>query len=177
MATDRFRPLLSASVAAREQVVIDTWSGFEDQASEADALAKQVSQAASVDHLVAVAHRELEPATDPLHRFYGRLVTLRYIRQHDHVAAWRAQGLDAVSVSVLTALWNGEIPDSSAAGWPSLERAGLVSGTELTEEGRRVRDAIEADTNRRCASSWAALSPAAGARLVGLLEALPGSPD
>jgi hypothetical protein len=175
VATERFRPLLTASIAAREEVVTDTWSRSGELVGQAEILVTRVVRAASAEHEVAVAHRDLEPPALPLHRFYWRLVTLRYIRQHDHVAAWRAAGLDARAVTVLTALWLGDTPPDDAPGRSSLERDGLVSGPALTQQGRALRDAIEADTNRRAGMTWSAISASEAEQVAALLAALPSS--
>lgn len=177
VATERFRRLLRASIVAREEVVVRTWSGLEDLVSEADPLVTRVAGSSSDDHLVACAHRALEPSADPLHRFYGRLVTLRYIRQHDHVSSWREQGFDAQAAMAMTALWQGDEVDPDARGLHALERAGLASDMMLTPGGRKIREGIEANTNLRVGASWVVLDDGERRRLNDVLAILPASPS
>ena len=174
-ATPRFRPLLVASVAAREEVVLGTWSGFDDTISDLEPLVARVIAGVMDSHAVAATHRALTPDPDPLVRFYNRLVTMRFIRQHDHVEAWRAQGMTPSGVTVLTALWHGEPAPDDAPGWIDLAEDGLVLEGKLTEAGRRIRDQIEADTNARGARALAVLEAAEAERLIRLLTHLPSS--
>ncbi|HEY5651449.1 MAG TPA: hypothetical protein VIW46_08390 [Acidimicrobiia bacterium] len=175
IATERFRALLKSSIRATERVIVDTWSGLEALVDQADPLVARVVGAASAAHVVAAVHRGLEPPTRSLHRFYWRLVTLRFIRQHDHIAAWQAVGLDSRAIALLTALWLGNPPPDDGLGRQSLEDKGLISGTTLTGDGQVLRDAIEADTNRRAGMAWSALAVSEAEQLVALLEALPSS--
>ena len=154
-ATTRFRPLLVAAIAAREDVVDRTWDGDPDD--EIDRSLDRVIDAVPDSHVVACAHRSLTPASNPMLRLYDRLVTFRYVRQHDHVDAWRSEGLTAEAIQILTPLWYRQAPPEESSGWAELEEAGLVEEGRLTEPGRRLRERIEVETNRRAASSWAAL--------------------
>ncbi len=174
--TPRFRPLLVASMAAREEVAEDTWSGFDDTISELEPLVARVIEAATDSHAVAVAHRALTPARDLFLRMYNRLVTMRFVRQHDHVEAWRARGMTSAGMTVLTALWHGVTMPDDAPGWRQLEGGGLVLEGQMTEAGRQVRDGIEADTNASVERTLSVLDPAEGNRLLELLIHLPGSP-
>lgn len=172
--TRRFRPLLVASIAAREDVVLATWAGFDDTISDIEPLAARVIRTVTESHPVAHAHRALNPAADPFVRLYNRLVTMRYIRQHDHVEAWRAHGMTPGGMAVLTALWRGDAVPDDSPGWQILRDGGLVLEHRLTEVGRQVRDQIEADTNTRGERTLSALGDADGDRLVGLLRHMPG---
>ena len=173
--TPGFRPLLIASVAAREDVVVDTWTGFDDTISDLEPLVARVIGAVTESHPVAAAHRALTPAPGAFLRLYDRLVTMRFIRQHDHVEAWRALGMTPAGMTVLTALWHGETVPDDAPGWQTLEVGGLVLEGRLTEAGRRVRDQIEVDTNTRGERALSVLEEAEGDRLLELLMRLPGS--
>lgn len=171
-ATGRFRPLLVAALAAREDVVERTW--IRDTPEEIVRPIDPVVDAISDSHIVAVAHRNLEPAGNPALRLYDRLVTLRCARQHDHVEAWSAVGMTATEMTLLTALWRQQTPPDKPAGLAQLEVRGLVDGGGLTDRGRSVREQIESDTNRRASSTWSVIE---AAERSALLEALTRLPD
>lgn len=171
-ATSRFRPLLIASVAAREDVIDSTWKGV--STTEIDSLISRVIEAVPDTYRVAVAHRSLTPASAPLLCFYDHLVTLRYIRQHDHVAAWQSEGASADAMKVLTPLWRREAPPEPGPRWEQLEAAGLVEKGSLTERGRRFRERIEVETNRRSASTWSVLDEGEREELLAALSMMPG---
>ena len=92
-------------------------------------------------------------------------------RDDCHVAAWRAAGLDGPAHDALTRIWRGEAatrealrerltgqrPADFAASVARLQDAGLVAGDAtltLTGEGKRVREAIEAETDRLFFTWW-----------------------
>jgi hypothetical protein len=170
-ATARFRPLLVAALAAREDVVARTW--IDETWEEIDRPIDAVVDAISDSHIVAAAHRNLEPAQNPALRLYDRLVTLRCARQHDHVEAWKAAGMTAAEMELLTALWRQETPPDEPAAMGQLEVRGLVADGGLTERGRSVREQIEADTNRRAWSTWSVLDSAERSALLEVLTRLP----
>lgn len=171
-ATPRFRPLLAAAVAAREDVVVRTWTTL--PTAEIDQLIGRVIEAVSELYVVAAAHRGLTPASNPMLRMYDRLVTLRYVRQHDHVEAWRAADMRSEEMKVLSPLWYGEPPPDDPVAWEELERRGLLTDGMLNPRGRRLRERIEADTNRRAAVTWSMLD---GEERERLIEALAQMPD
>ena len=170
-ATSRFRPLLVASVAARSDVVEAVWADV--QTSEIEPLIMRVIGAVPEAYRVAVAHRSLTPAPGPLLRFFDHLVTLRYIRQHDHVSAWQSEGVSADAMKILTPLWYRESPPDEGPGWQELQDGGLVEERSLTERGRRLRERIEAETNRRSASTWMALDDPEREHLLAALSEMP----
>ena len=137
--TQRLRPLLIASIAAREDVVLSTWTGFDDTISDIEPLVARVIGAVTESYPVAAAHRALSPASEPSVRLYTQLVTMRYIRQHDHVEAWRTHGMTPAGMTVLTALWHDETVPDDAPGWRPLEDGGLVAQGRLTAAGRQLR--------------------------------------
>jgi hypothetical protein len=171
-ATARFRTLLVASVAAREDVIDRTWTTLPPETIRE--LITRVVGAVSESYPVAVAHRGLTASSNPASHFFDRLVTLRYVRQQDHVESWRAAGLTAGDMKVLTPLWLQETPPDEPDVFARLEDRGLVAAGELTGRGRSKREQIEIDTNRRAASTWAAL---AGGDRDRLIEALSFMPD
>ncbi len=170
-ATARFRPLLVALVAAREDVVDRTWTTVPVETIEG--LIAGVIGAIPESYPVAVAHRGLTPSSWPAARLFDRLVTLRYVRQQDHVEAWRQAGLTAGEMTVLTPLWLQEMTPDEPDAFARLETRGLVAAGELTGMGRSVRDQIEIDTNRRAASTWSVLEGDDRDRLIELLSQMP----
>lgn len=173
-ATGAFRPLLVAAIAAREDVVDRTWS--HTPTDDIEALTRRVVDAVTESHIVACAHRSLTPAENPMLRLYDRLVTLRYVRQHDHVEAWHAEGLSADAMKVLTPLWYREAPPLDGPGWEELEVGGLVEEGRLTDRGRSLREQIEVETNQRAASSWSVLDEAEREHLLAVLSEMPSDP-
>jgi hypothetical protein len=170
-ATDRFRPLLVASVAAREDVVRRTWTML--PTAEIEESIVRVVDAVPASYTVAAAHRDLTPPSSPALRFFDRLVTLRYVRQHDHVEAWRAAGLSAGEMQVLTALWFQETMPDRPEALAQVEARGLTEAGELTGQGRSMREQIEVDTNRRAGSAWAVLDVAEREMVIEALSQMP----
>jgi hypothetical protein len=175
--SSRFRPLLAASLAAREETVLAMWTGFDQTIADVGPLVDRVIQAVPESHTVAVAHRALTHAPDPFLRTYDRLVTMRFIRQHDHVEAWRGRGMTAAGMTALTALWHGDPVPDEASGLTHLEENGLALAGLITEAGRRLRDEIEADTNARGARAFSVLDQSEAHRLLELLTHLPSSTE
>ena len=173
-AADELRPLIEATQAARGDAAASTWRGHEDDVEQASETAQQLSALASDDHVVAAAHRALPAPEDPYLRLHTRLVTLRYIRQQDHVDAWHAQGLTAPEIVVMTTLWNGE----DVAPGEDLEQLvarGLATDDPpaLTDAGRTMRDQIEVDTNERSQAIFDALGEDETAEFLAVLRRLP----
>jgi hypothetical protein len=111
-ATDVLQPLLDAIVAARAAVGAELWGDHDDDVAVVTSYARNLADAATEEHVVAVAHRSLPEPTDPYLALEHRLVTLRYIRQHDHAAAWLSRDLTAQEMVVLTSLWSGGTVDA-----------------------------------------------------------------
>ena len=97
---------------------------------------------------------------DPHGRLWQACLALREHRGDAHVAAYIGEGFDPVRMNILTELWLG-YPFGEYSGtraWPeeattaavtSLLTDGLIDADrEITDEGGRVRDAIEARTDR-----------------------------
>jgi hypothetical protein len=124
---------------------------------------------------VAATHRTLPAPEDPYLRLHSRLVTLRYVRQHDHVEAWSAHGLTAAAAVAMTALWQGEDVDASA-GLTELVSRDLASEDPpaLNDAGRRMRAEIETDTNERAQAIFSALGEDETAEFLAVLRRLPG---
>lgn len=176
-ATDRFRPLLMATRGAQHETAKSAWAGNENEIAEADDLILRVIAAMSADHTVADLHRSLDEADSAFLRFFDHLVTLRYLRQHDHRMAWAKRGLSAQAMVVLTALWaDDDLPGGHDGALAGLRADGYVAGDVLTDTGRKLRALIEDDTNRRAHESWATLDDSALDRLLALLRAIPSVP-
>lgn len=99
-------------------------------------------------------------------------------RDDAHLAAWRSSGLSAISMETLTVIWRGqastldELTDKlSNRGHPKkvyidalkeLKAKEYISGSRkmlrLTEEGKLIRDRVEADTERYFFKPWACLT-------------------
>jgi len=174
-ATDELRPLIEALMDARADAASTMWRGHEDDVEQATRTAEALGAFASDDQAVAVVHRSLPAPDDPFLRLHSRLVTLRYIRQHDHAAAWLGQDLTVAEIVVMTGLWNGE-DVAPGDGLSLLVARGLASDDPpaLTDAGRTMRAQIEADTNERSQAIFDALGEDETAEFLTVLRRLPG---
>jgi hypothetical protein len=174
-ATDELRPLIGTFTDARADAAAQLWRGHEDDVDEASRTAHELGAQVSDDHVVAAVHHALPEPEDRYLRLHSHLVTLRYVRQHDHVEAWLAEGLTASEIVVMTALWNGEDVASDEA-VAQLVARGLASDDPpvLTDAGRRMRMEIEADTNERSQTIFSALGENETAGFLAVLRRLPG---
>lgn len=107
---------------------------------------------------------------DPLGRLWHAAGLLREYRGDVHQAANVAAGLSGVQSNLVTEHWVGWEPTSYAAtrGWSpealaaaaeDLAERGLVTESGLTEEGRRLRTAIEEQTEAALEPALAAIGP------------------
>jgi hypothetical protein len=142
-------------------------------------VAGEIGDAASDDHVVAVAHRRLAQPADPYLLLQHRLVTLRYIRQHDHAIAWLAKGLTAADMVVMTKLWQTNQEGEPGNGLARLIELGFVEGDppRLSSAGRQVREAIELDTNERAQQTFDVVNQRAANEFLAALRRLPGAID
>ena len=174
-ATDELRPLIEAARAARADAAATMWRGQEDDVDQASQTAHELAALASDDHLVAAAHRALPAPEDPFLRLHTRLVTLRYVRQHDHMAAWQSRGLTPPEIIVMSTLWGGDdvAPDEGLA---QLVARGLATDDPpaLTDAGQSMRAEIESDTNERSQAIFNALGENETAEFLAVLRRLPG---
>ena len=179
VATEAMRPLLDALLAAEAEIAASRWVGHEAEVTAAGDLAREVGHAASDEHVVAVAHRGLPEPADPYLLLHHRLVTLRYVRQHDHAQAWGSENLTPAVVAVMTRLWEGDVVDASADGLAPLVERGYATDDPpaLTSDGRMVRDAIEVETDHRAQITFDVLDEQAGYTFVTTLRRLPGTAD
>ena len=174
-ATEELRPPIEAMMHARADAASTMWRGHEDDVEQASRTAQALAELASDDHAVAAVHRALPAPDDPFLRLHSRLVTLRYIRQHDHAAAWLGQELTVAEIVAMTGLWNGE-GASPGDGLSQLVARGLASDDPpaLTDAGRSMRAEIEADTNERSQAIFTALGEDETAEFLTVLRRLPG---
>ena len=131
---------------------------------------------ADVDRVVGVLRRGVDAADgtgrplfsglasqpwpeDPVGQLWRACDILREHRGDGHIAACVAAGIDAVAMNVLTELYLGMplFSYSASRAWPAdvlqataerLRADGLMDGDELSDAGRRLRDDIEARTDR-----------------------------
>ena len=178
VATPSLRPVLEAVVDGRAAIARSLWEDHGTDVGVVSETARRVSLVASGDHVVAVAHGLLTEPTDGYLRLYQRLQTLRYIRQHDHAAAWQSREISADEIVLLTALWNGSASDGTSRAASKLVDRGLAVGNPLglTPAGRQLRDEIETDTNLRNQRSFDVLSDDEAMRFSQALRRLPGTP-
>jgi DNA-binding MarR family transcriptional regulator len=168
--------VLRERASALREVTSEEWGGEPEAVEAASATARRVGEAATDEHVVAVVHRGLPEPSDPYLRLHQRLVTLRFIRQHDHAEAWLSHGLTAGQMVVLTELWHGNDVDASEV-VDELNRRGHVDSgpVRLSAEGKAVRDEIETETNRRNAETFDVLTQAEAESFLETLRRLPGS--
>lgn len=118
------------------------------------------------------ALRALPRPTSSQGRLWRAAELVREHRGDGHLGACAASGLDVAMINVLTELWLGFAPgeysatrglsaDAVADVMAQLEDRGWATGLQLTDEGQRVRDELEAATDR----SQRALIDALGDRL------------
>ncbi len=172
-ATEDGQPLLELVRTTQCEGARILWGSFDDEVALINELTAEVIASCDPAHSVADVHRRLPIPDDPCHAMVHRLITLRYVRQHDHMAAWSQEGLTASEMSALTELWHGGVVDESD-GLTAVVDRGLASPDQmLTATGQELRDQIEAETNRRNAESFAVLGDDGCRQLLASLRAVP----
>jgi DNA-binding MarR family transcriptional regulator len=139
--------------------------------------------------------RRIAPAAGaaPMVHIDQYLTDLVHFRDDAHVSAWRQHGFDGPSIEVLTLLWRGEAENvdgisaalSEQRGFAHDHYVGVVKGLQerglleasqetlaVTDEGRALREEIEATTDRYYMFAWTALSPVDVQELRNLLQRL-----
>lgn len=174
VATPDLRRLLKGLLAAQAEIAAETWRDNDDDVATATQVAHEIGAAASDDHVVAVVHRALPPPVDHYLLLEHRLVTLRFIRQHDHAKAWLSRGLTAPDMVILTGLWQTSPLEERDDGLSRLIERGLVEGDPpgLTAAGRQLREAIEVDTNERAQQTFDVLDERAATQFLSALRRL-----
>lgn len=175
--TDRLVPLLSMLLEARAETAAAAWAEDIEAVQASLPLVRRAIAAADGSHIVAARHRELPDPDGAAAALVHSLITLRYIRQHDHAEAWRERRLTPADMAVLTPLWTGSAPapDHDESAVSRLVERGWVEAeaTALTPLGRSEREAIERATNEKNQHVYSALGPEAR----DLFDALQSLPD
>lgn len=176
-AADPLRPLLKAMRSAVADVADELWGDHEVEISIVTEAARQIRDTITPDQIVAAAHARVR---EPLNRYSlleHRLVTLRYMRQHDHAMAWLDRNLSAAEIAAMTALWRNQEVDIDEVTADGLREHGYLKKSEparLTSKGQKVRAAIEDDTNVRSQNHFDVLDTETGLRFLEALRTLPG---
>jgi hypothetical protein len=117
---------------------------------------------------------------DPIGAFWRAADLVREHRGDGHIAAWVDADLDACEIGLLTDPWRGQplkswvrsrgwTDDELDAGCDRLRSRGFLNGDDLTDEGRALREDIEAATDHMEQRVVAALGDDAE-RLFALLD-------
>jgi hypothetical protein len=147
----------------------------------AEALEGAVADVDGTGRVLFAALRAQPRLDDPYGRLWRAADLVREHRGDSHIAAYVAAGMDPVRMGVLSETWVG-YPVGEYSGtraWPEdvqaaavarLEADGMVADGAITDQGRSVRDDIEATTD----AAQAELIEALGSRLGALTEELDG---
>jgi hypothetical protein len=176
VATDTLRPLLKALHSARADVARERWVNHEVEVSIITETCKAVLDNVTPEHIVAHTHNRVRKPLDRYSLLCQRLVTLRYMRQQDHAEAWSDRGLAAREITLMTALWRDEPTEIEEPPLFALREAGHILKTEpprLSAKGKKLRQAIEDDTNKRTERTFEVLDESAMTRFLEALRSLP----
>ena len=176
MATESFTPVIDEMWAAIGRMAADQWGGDRAELETVVSVVDDVMSDPGDDHLVAAVHHDLTDPEELPARAFKRLVTLRYVRQADHIRAWEAAGMSAEEIVVLTALWNGATTPPGGNAIDSLAIGGLIDAEGLTPAGRERRQRIEDETDRLADEVWADLDPDRLGRFEQAVTSLHGEP-
>jgi hypothetical protein len=133
----------------------------------------------------AARYRYKEPSS-AMARLDAAIYGLWQARDDCHMQAWRDAGLAGPIVHLMTAVWHKEAasdeelaskittqrPDDVRAGLQQLRASGSLSpapGLALTEAGTKLREGIEADTDRYFFGAW---PDAVGAQAAWMIDRL-----
>lgn len=147
---------LEGSTAALREVLGEAPEGLHETLA---VLQRAVDAASPLGRPFFAALTGHDSPDDPIGRLWHLCTMLRELRGDGHLAVVAAEGFDGVEANQLTELWVGWdplaytgsrawSPEAMSAGTGSLERRGLVAGGALTDEGRALRERIEAATDR-----------------------------
>jgi hypothetical protein len=147
---------LDTSVRALESVIGTNPPGI---ARAIELLRCGLDAAGHEGHPMCTALADLPWPGTPLGDLWRACDMVREHRGDSHVNAWVSMGLRPVEINVLSELWRG-VPLGSVTmmqmGWArddlagaldALGGRGLVADQQLTDEGQRLREAIEAATD------------------------------
>lgn len=175
-ATERLSPLLKDMRSAVADVAAKLWEHNEVEISVLTEAARQIREQVTPEQVVAAAHKKVREPLDRYSLLEHRLVTLRYMRQHDHAMAWIDRNLTAGEAGAMTALWRGEEAEIDEGVAESLREKGFLKKSEpyeLTSKGTKTREAIEDETNQRSDAGFAALDEDEAQRFLTALKAMP----
>lgn len=175
-ATDRLRPLLKSMRSALAEVARTVWENNEVDISVVTETARVVAETVTPEHVVATAQTNVRQPLDRYSLLEQRLVTLRFIRQHEHAEAWSAQGLSAPEIVLMTALWRETEADIDEVALESLRNLGYAKKPDparLTKTGTKLRDKIEEETNTRSERTFAGLDSETADRFLEAMRNLP----
>jgi hypothetical protein len=181
-----------ASVAARERgsaaslrrILGDELAGSPGLARAADLTAKAATSAPTQGRVMYAGMRTLAMPSDPVARLWHCATMLREHRGDGHIAALMAEGVGGLEAHVLLALDMdmpaerfGRIHHLPAAQLAALQdgmRARGLIGDDgwLSEEGRAVKQRVEALTDDLAAQPYETLEPGELAELTAALEPL-----
>ncbi len=164
--------------------------GAETLASREVAEAAELARTAALDAATMphgrplfAAHTELPWPDAPHLQLFHAQTLLREFRGDGHIAALveaGISGLESIVLHVATGAIDGRFlkitrgwgGDEWAAATEGLRSRGLMTGDELSEEGRRVREELEAATDRLADPAYRVLGEAGCLRLAGLTRPL-----
>lgn len=175
-ATEQLRPLLKAMRSALADVAQSVWENNEVDISVVTETARLLSEKVTDDHVVAKAQSQLRPPLDRYSLLEQRLVTLRFIRQHEHAESWLAEGLSAPEIVLMTALWRDAEGEIDEAAMESLRNLGYAKKSDpptLTATGKKLRQKIEDETNARSEPMFADLDSETADRFLAAMGNLP----
>jgi hypothetical protein len=176
-AVPRLAGFLEWLLASRAEAAAHQWSSVTADVEELEGLLAPVLAGLDTEEFpLAASHRLLSDPEEPELRLHQHLTTLRFVRADAHGDAWSAAGLTAADAMALNALWKGGAlpPNASADGLPAGGWA-TPDPWRITAAGVALRDQIEVETDRRNNTAYRLLDDAQSARLVELLQGLPGA--
>ncbi|ROP27779.1 SCO6745 family protein [Couchioplanes caeruleus] len=157
-----------------------------DEVAEAATLARRAADSATA-HMAGrplyAAHADLEWPKEPHLVLWHAQTLLREFRGDGHVAALLLAGLSGLESMVLHTA-SGEASEGflrSSRGWSrdewaaaaeTLRSRGLMTGDDITDEGRALRARLEADTDRLATPAYESLGTDGCVRLAELVRPL-----
>jgi Mn-dependent DtxR family transcriptional regulator len=197
--TDKGRRMLHDSLEAAWKVMADLEPIGRDEATRLAELLRRVVEDSLAapepqDKRHLLASRAVDPGDElPLvARIDQYLTDLALFRDDVHPAAWRAYNVDGAAWEIFTLIWSGEaatlealterlknrahppslipqaLQDLAAREWIARENGGY----RATDEGKRLRQEAEDETDRLFYAPWAGLSDAEREELRDLLARL-----
>lgn len=179
--------VIDATHAAVERVLSDLWAQHGDEVAAAAEIAREAAQLHPiVGRPLAAARSALPWPRTPALSLWEAATRIRESRGDGHIACLVEADVDGVQSHLTVA---GDGPKLRARlgplrGWTDAEldagahglraRGLLDADGNLTEQGRGLRDRIEARTDELAAGPWQELGTASTARLAGLLDTLVG---